>query len=185
MSPRGPYVTCKNLFHWESRSQHMFTVYLNITVTVNSRLENTRLWWTRGCTLFSDYCVVWIDFNHTPEIGRARGLPLTIIQRAQPMQYLCSQPSVCFDTSAFWWIGLRLWTYKAVGNFKRDLGPSMQIRLIKPLFVREKCIRVLRTLVKKRFPRSRMQYGFSISKRCCHLPDNADLLSAVDCLLNV
>lgn len=59
-----------------------------------------------------------IDFNHTPEIGRARGLPSTIIQRARPGLYLGFQPSVCFEASAFWWIGLRLWTYKSSLEFQ-------------------------------------------------------------------
>lgn len=70
------------------------------------------------------------------------------------MLYLSgSQPSVCFDTSAFWWIGLRLWTYKAVWNFKRDLGLNMPIRIIKALFVREKRIRIPCSLLEKAFPK--------------------------------
>lgn len=70
-------------------------------------------------------------------------------------------------------------------EFECDLGPDMQIGLIKPLLVREKGIAILHTLVKKLFSRSSMQYGFPISKCCCHPPDNVDLLYAVDCLLHV
>lgn len=128
-----------------------------------------------------------IDFNHTPEIGRARGLPATIIQRA---------PS--WSVSRLWALCLFLrhqrfdgWDLdyeltKAVWNFKRDLGLNMPIGGIKPLFAREKWTRTLHISAQKLFPRSSMQYGFFIITKCyCQLPDNVDLLSAADCLLNV
>ena len=54
------------------------------------------------------------------------------------------------------------------------------MRPIKILFVSGKCNPILCTLVKKHFLTRGVQYGFSISKSCCHLTDNANLLSTAD-----
>lgn len=71
----------------------------------------------------------------------------------------------------------------------------MLMRIIKQLFVSAQSagivyafVEKIKTTTKKKtklLPGNGSQYGFSISKCCCQLPDNIELLSAVDCLLNV